>query len=75
MFKRLVMLLREYSGGDGLHLHRSEPQEARASKSVSALRGSLGALFVKSNPFLAVIPGLVKKEYIKKERGEKNIIN
>lgn len=58
MFKLVVMLLREHSGGDALQLRRFEPQEVHFKERVSAAR-LFGYTFVKSNPFLAIVPGFV----------------
>ena len=70
VFKPVVMLLSEYSGGDRLHLHRFEQQEVYFKAHVSAAR-----LFcytsVKSNPFLAIIPGFV---IAKARKGEGGVI-
>lgn len=52
------MLLREYSGGDRLHLHSFEQKEVHFKEHVSAVR-LFGYTFVKRNPFLAIIWGFV----------------
>lgn len=57
-FKLVVMLLREHSGGDALQLRRFEQQEVHFKERVSAAR-LFGYTFVKSNPFLAIVPGFV----------------
>lgn len=54
VFKPTVMFLREYSGGDRLHLHSFEQQEVHFKECTSAAR-LFGYTFVKRNPFLAII--------------------